>query len=773
MGRGIRFVVFLFCLVVSGAACGEGENLLKNAGFEVVLFEDMRGNEEVRRSTQSVSGWETEKYGDIVAAKPETTQLPRTKAAEPDRGVVAINSGKKFWQFMTLPEIGCGYGDAVSLAVKGYQAESKALAARIFLMRVDSEDGTWKPKEFGMFENRTFAKHGRGELVRELIGEAHSGDDLAFLFKAENAEIAGQVKQGKESSKESTNAVGIVVEFENLSKKQVLLTGVSLVKGAKAVLGGKEVRPLPTYYRRVPRVMQKLWKGEALHILTLGSSVDHGDANPPLYLYDDDAKSATYKRPLVHVEQTPMVKLGKPEWADYVAETRSAFVYTGRLRFDLMTRYGYSIDRILLNLTAGGGSSIGEAHAGYGAWGDLAVKPGPHNGHSSKKTWEELYPAVFKRGGGTRPDLIVFGHGENEHVDGADEVAVFEGAIRLFQRKYPGVETVFCIWPRDGKVVHDEEKLKALAEHYGIPYIDVMPTIKGIYKTCNSYAICPDGGHPQAGWHFIWSKLLGQLFECGGKLEEWIPQKQLPARRNEHAALWEGDAKTFEAGSARIVGGNKIVLEDCAFVAWAQSKDANKVATLLVDGKEVKAGSGRSFAKRDLWNSSFVHGKLTLGDRHIVEVVGEDVKLVALDSKVCLKREWIGVESERWKRGGAGGKLPAPEAVDFQSEWGAPFGAKKVELAAGQAVELEVQGTDFSVAYVDRKDGGTLRVTVDGEVKLEVGTDVAFVDAAKKEWWMENRKGIRGLPFKKHKVRVEAVGGGVSLLGLVAYDGRS
>ena len=48
-----------------------------------------------------------------------------------------------------------------------------------------------------------------------------------------------------------------------------------------------------------------------------------------------------------------------------------------------------------------------------------------------------------------------------------------------------------------------------------------------------------------------------------------------------------------------------------------------------------------------------------------------------------------------------------------------------------------------------------------------------FVDAQAQEHYIENRKGIRGLPEGLHTVRVEAVERPVPLLGLFLYDARS
>ena len=70
------------------------------------------------------------------------------------------------WQFATLPELGLKEGDEVSLSVNGYQETSGALKARLCLMLIESDDGEWSPADFGLPDKRTFAKHGRGELIR-------------------------------------------------------------------------------------------------------------------------------------------------------------------------------------------------------------------------------------------------------------------------------------------------------------------------------------------------------------------------------------------------------------------------------------------------------------------------------------------------------------------------------------------------------------------------------------------------------------------------------
>ena len=109
----------------------------------------------------------------------------------------------------------------------------------------------------------------------------------------------------------------------------------------------------------------------------------------------------------------------------------------------------------------------------------------------------------------------------------------------------------------------------------------------------------------------------------------------------------------------------------------------------------------------------------------------------------------------------------------FKSDWGAPFGASQVIVPAGQAVEIELAGTDFSVAYADREDGGTLEVEVDGRRMLETATNVSYVTAAGESVYLENRRGVRALAFGVHSLRIAAVERSVALLGVFSYDTRA
>ncbi|MGY8671292.1 MAG: hypothetical protein ACKVHO_01745, partial [Verrucomicrobiia bacterium] len=153
-----------------------------------------------------------------------------------------------------------------------------------------------------------------------------------------------------------------------------------------------------------------------------------------------------------------------------------------------------------------------------------------------------------------------------------------------------------------------------------------------------------------------------------------------------------------------------------------------KNSPVFVDGKEV--GSAKNSPARNVRNSSFRFGAGRLGDRHVLEVVGDKVRVTGFDSKVCPNRRWLGIGNPRWERGGAG-------LSDFQSDWGAPFGSRQILLKPGQSLTIEALGTDFSIAWVDRADGGVLEVFVDEHPRMTQPTNLPFVDRGGDEHYME------------------------------------
>jgi hypothetical protein len=273
--------------------------------------------------------------------------------------------------------------------------------------------------------------------------------------------------------------------------------------------------------------------------------------------------------------------------------------------------------------------------------------------------------------------------------------------------------------------------------------------------------LVPKDGHPQAVSHFVWFKTLEKAFECWDPVLPGQVQVQLPERVHANSYGWEGDMVTYDGKSPRLRGG-MFVFDDTAVNVWADSEDGKLVP--YVDGQK-QASRGKS-AVRDLRNSAFRFGRCRLGDRHVLEFEGQNATLTFVDAKVCPERRYVGMDSPLWV------SADQVEAIEFKSEFGAPYGAKQVVLPPGAAAELEIIGTDVSVAYVDAPDRGTLRVLVDGAETLAQPTDQPFVGLDKSERFMENRKGILGLGFGVHALRFEAVGAPVAILGVFVYDSR-
>jgi len=638
-------------------------------------------------------------------------------------------------------------------------------------MRIESADGTWSPADLGISDKRVFSRHGRGELIRGPKLEQTAGPaEGAFALALEGLKVEGYFKRDRKSSARYDNTVGVLVEFANVSESdEVWVYAPCLSKGDKAVTGLISGRPVPDYYRQMPRTIGKLMRGEATHILALGSSIDTGDANPRLYAYDEDPQSPTYKQPLLE-GRFDAETLGCSHLKHYLHDPKQLAKYTGRLRRELMRKLNLPVSKILLNAMSCGGSCIGESHSGFADYTSFVHPPSTANGHPSGKSWVELYPDLFEGGREPAPDLVVFGHGHNERIDSPDGIAVYEGAVRWFQKRFPEVEIIFCQYHAQSVSKGNIPPIpvrKAMAAHYGIPYIDITPMMEGLVKSCNYYALAPDGGHPQAGAHYLWFKQIEQAFEMADPLQPFVEQRCLPPRFNPYTYGWEGDVVTFTAPHPRLRG-TRAMIEDTAFNVWA-GNDTKDRLKLVIDGAAIPrgAGNGRQMRGRNVRNSSFVHGRLSLGDRHIIEILGPGVEVHALDCKVCPNRTFTDAASDKWQ------KSPGvPAAQPFVSQWGAPCGDQVIVLSEGQAMAIELAATDLSIAYVDDPDGGELRVVVDGKEHLKQPTNVAFVDTDQKPHYLENRKGIRDLAWGTHRVELRAATGSVRVLGAYAYDAR-
>lgn len=732
-------------------------NLLLNSSLGFHCFTNSRTGRAPSFNAGAVAGWNQDAYGDAEAYRAARTTALRPTL--PVDNVVVIHPGKRFYQFALLTEMGLGHGDVVSFSIHGRQQAPESLQAAVHLMRLDSQSGEWTAPD-----GRTFPKHSRGELVRGPSYTAASGSANEFRVVLENCRILGEFTESPDKSTDQPNTIGIEVELVNRSKDQdVWIYAPCLCRGPKAKSLLPELRPMPDAYRGIPRTIQKLWRGEPLHIIIMGSSIDRGSANPPMVLYDEDPQSPSFKRPK-SVRDFDGAAVGHPEWNDYIGWWQHYFMYGGRLRRLLMEKFDYPMEKLLLNTMACDGSSISESHSGLAEYASLSLPPDPGvNGHKTGKTWQELYPAVFARPEGPRPDLVIFGSGANEKVDGAAEIALFEGTIRWFQRHYPHTEFLFCMWQNRESYTPNTGHLMELALRYQIPYLDFARQVSLTTRHCNSYALCPRDGHPQAAGHFLWAKQLERAFDVADPIEPGIAQLHLPERVHPASLGWEGDISTYAAPHARIRQDKAFILDDTMVNLWGTAKDP--AVGIRIDGQDTAGSRRRPSARRDLRNSAFATGLLSLGDRHIVEVTGADARLVAADSKIIPDRQWYPVDSSRWD-------LAKLKVEPYESAWGSPYGSKAVQIPAGQPVECEVVGTAFSIAYVDREKGGIAIVEVDGRETLRQPTNVPFTTAAGETLYMENRQGILGLRFGVHAVRIAAADGPITLLGVFSYDTR-
>ncbi len=753
-------------------------NLILNPAFDFHVFDNHRLGLAPRHTAGYAAFWNTDAWNDIRVIRaahldsfdfsdPATAEKMRAvRAGTAARNLVAIKPGKIIRQFLTLPEANLAHGDRISLQVYGYQSEPNALRASIRLMKLDSEDGTWQPKDFiGAGKDIAYQRHSRGELIAAKEYEQHAGQTGAMILKIEDAEIIGHFSEGKESRSKDINTIGIEIVFANTgTNSDAWIAEPSLSRSAKAQGNLPPARAMIPYYRHLPRTIQKLWKGEPIHIIVMGSSIDRASANPSCFFYDENPQSPTFKQPLSY-GKFDSARIGRPDLADYIGEWRHYWSWSGRLRLELMRKFNLPASRILLNFMACDGSCAAESHSALEDYCALRIPPGENaNGHPTGKTWLELYPDLFARPEGPRPDLVLFGSGANEKVDTPDEVAVFEGIIRWMQRHYPNTEFLFSMFQNRGGYTPNVGDLQALALRYQIPMLDCGQTLDEITRWCNRYTLVPIDGHPQAAAHYIWFKQAEKAFECWDPIQPGQAQLQLPERLHPNAYGWEGDIATYQAPHPRINQGKRMILDDTVINLWANN-GTNKVEVWL-NGAQQTAHRGRSMTRRDTRNSTFAHGRLPLGNRHIVEVSGANAAIAAADCKICPQRAWFGAETPLWRHNNL-------QVTHFESDWGAPFGTNIIRITPGQTLELDVIATDISAAYADQPDGGTLVVRVNGQERLRQPANQYYQDAAGNKLYLENRKGILNLGYGIHTLQFEALDAPVQVLGVFTYDARA
>lgn len=746
--------------LISAPAGAQNMNLLLNPQFDFHSFNNSRNASANVTSAGYVACWNADAYGDVTVTTPPHAET--VKPAVFTRGLVAIKPGKRFYQFILLPDVGLRHGDQASLFVYGQQKAPDSLRASLQVLKIDSQTGKWKPSEFGCTDSREFFKHGRGELVVANQVTATSGAETAFQLKVEKCDIPGKVVQKNESGDDQINSIALQVEFRNQGTEDVWIYAPCLVKGPAARADLPVLRTPPTYYTGIPRTLRKLWRGEPIHILLMGSSIDRGSANPPLYPYDEDPASPKYKQPLGDRDFDGNV-IGRPDLTDTVGWWQHYYAWGGRLRTELLRKFNYTPDKICLNYMARDGSSVSEAMTGLADYCSLALPCSQEaNGQKPGKTWQELYPGLFTRPQGPGPDLILFGSGANIKTDEPEEGAIFEAAIRWVQQRYPDCEFLFCQWQNGRSYTPNTGHLMELALNYRIPFLDLGDRIDQLFGYANRYALSTDGGHPEAAAHYVWFKTLEQAFEVADPIAAGAPQVRLPRRLYPTSYNWEGEIRTHDRQSPRLKG-NMLVLDDAQVTTWVTVPAEDKPES-FVDGEKKRLTRGS--ATRDGRSCAFTVGKLSLGDRHVLEMVSPAARINVADCRVCPGRMFYPVDHKLWNLGGK-------PVSDFASEWGAPYGNKQVVLPTGSAIEIEAVGTDLSLAWVDAAQGGSFKVTIDDRDLGVVATNVPFKDQAGKEYFLENRKGFRNLGYGLHKVRVEVTAGQVALLGLFTYDARS
>ena len=763
-----------FTITLSGAVTGTkaavfpayAVNLLLNSEFEFFSFEPHRTGRADSNTMGSVPGWNIEKYNDIRVSR--ISALPATQ--RPNffvKNAVIIKPGKKITQFFTLPEAHLLHNDVVSIKVDCFQSVPNGLKLTLQSMKIDAMPGSWQPSKFGMISSKTYSNISRGELI-PINKVSNVSNKVNFTqVKIENYLIKGKKYDDKLAKADEVNTIGLEVILENTSKKDVVIYRPTLVKGSLAVDSVASLREVPNLYRHIPKFIQKLWKKQPVHILVMGSSIDRGSANPPLYTYDENPASKNFKKPIMGCyKDFSATKLGYPDLEDHFGQGRHFFSCYGRLKRYLMAQFDMPSDHILLNFMAADGSCIGEAHVAFNEYANLTLPPKPElNGHKEGKTWKEMYPALFARPDGILPDLVIFGSGANEKTDSPNESALFEAAIRIFQRMNNDVEFLFCQFQNKGGYTPNPHDLAALSLNYQIPFINFGRHFADLLPYANQYALVPPDGHPQASGHYLWYKQLEKAFMTAVPLAG-INQTLLPNLTHVNTHNWEGEGYFY-----KTVEPKHFIVDDSAFNCWANGKvvidpktKKNKYFPIYINGKVSRSVYRPSVFT--LRNSFFRNGSSPQGGRYIVEMSDDcPFSFSKVFAKVPLNRNYIAADSKLWigKKG---------TVTNFASKYNGVFGDKYFTLQPGQSVKVQVKGTEFAPAYIDDVNGGVLIVKVGNTKTVEFATNVPYKFINGKTAYIENRQSTGQVPYNCYEVTLTAKDKAVKVLGLYSYDKR-
>jgi hypothetical protein len=109
------------------------------------------------------------------------------------------------------------------------------------------------------------------------------------------------------------------------------------------------------------------------------------------------------------------------------------------------------------------------------------------------------------------------------------------------------------------------------------------------------------------------------------------------------------------------------------------------------------------------------------------------------------------------------------KAEEYTSTWGHPYGKTLYVLKAGESISIRIPADILSVAWLDREDGGTFQVSVDGKVAWEQDTRTPFITSEGTSHYIENRRAINGLEHGDHLLTITATEGTVRILGAFGY----
>lgn len=179
--KGLLLTTLMAPTAIAALPPAGNENLLLNPDFAFHSFINHCEGKAISWQAHTVAFWQHENYGDITVTR-ESHVADNERPDYSVQNIVSIAPGKQFKQFIPLAEAGLAHNQAVSLWGGGWQSAPDTLQAKLKLMKIDSEDGTWKPADFGASDKREFPRHARGELIVAKTASA-SIDKIGMLAR--------------------------------------------------------------------------------------------------------------------------------------------------------------------------------------------------------------------------------------------------------------------------------------------------------------------------------------------------------------------------------------------------------------------------------------------------------------------------------------------------------------------------------------------------------------------------------------------------------------